>query len=308
MNYISLRNYFKNEDFGFSDWLIRERNLAILGDEIGINLTNPRKEVRVGNFYCDMICEDFYNKRSVIIESQLTKTDHDHLGKMLTYAAITKSKVMVWLCENANDEHRMTARYIMENSDLEIYIVKIAVLKNESTVIVSLQCLEKPLKVGLIENQMAIEKRNFESGGRKESFLLNIEKHLKENNIVSAKIGRIAEGLIIDIGIIGSNLSIILSYKNKIIIVNIYIHYKEGLSEEVERLIREKETMLNARLGCEIHIKIYKSKDLYFGFPIITPNMENASYYDEYSERIVKEIFKFVEIVNELKIFNISLI
>lgn len=79
---VTLRELWKHEEYGFSTWL--ESNLAELGAAIGISLSDPKREVTVGSFSVDLATED-QNGAQVAVENQLNSTDHDHLGKLLTY-------------------------------------------------------------------------------------------------------------------------------------------------------------------------------------------------------------------------------
>ena len=84
---VDIRNLWKHEQYDFSEWLSKEENIEILGDEIGLTLTDIDKEVYVGSYRCDLVTHDETTGIKVIIENQLETTNHDHLGKIITYAS-----------------------------------------------------------------------------------------------------------------------------------------------------------------------------------------------------------------------------
>jgi len=83
---VELREIWKHEAFDFTAWLFE--NCDILNEQIGLSITPIEKEKSVGPFNADILAEDT-NGRPVIIENQIERTDHDHLGKILTYLSNT---------------------------------------------------------------------------------------------------------------------------------------------------------------------------------------------------------------------------
>ncbi len=84
---VDLREIWNSEAGDFTPWLAREDNLAILGDAIGIDLVLESQEKDVGPFRADIVCKDTTNDSWVLIENQLERTDHTHLGQIITYGA-----------------------------------------------------------------------------------------------------------------------------------------------------------------------------------------------------------------------------
>jgi RecB family endonuclease NucS len=83
---VELRDIWLSEASDFTPWLARQENLAILADTLGINLELEAQERPVGPFRADILCKD-ERDRWVLIENQLERTDHTHLGQLLTYAS-----------------------------------------------------------------------------------------------------------------------------------------------------------------------------------------------------------------------------
>lgn len=83
---VDVRELWKHEQYDFSNWLAKEENLEYLNDIIGLTLADVDKEVYVGPYRCDIVAKDETSGITVIVENQLEGTNHDHLGKIITYA------------------------------------------------------------------------------------------------------------------------------------------------------------------------------------------------------------------------------
>lgn len=104
----------------FTPWLSKEENIAILAEEIGIDITVSETESPIGDFAVDIFGVETGTERKVIIENQLEETDHDHLGKLLTYAAGKTANVIVWVVRKARDEHRAALQWLNNHTDDDI--------------------------------------------------------------------------------------------------------------------------------------------------------------------------------------------
>ena len=113
---INLRDVWKDEG-QFSDWLAE--NLSRLGDELGMALERSEGEKAVGPFSADIICADQISKFDVVIENQFTRADHDHLGKMITYASGLQSQIIIWVAPPFRDEHRSAIDWLNDISGPE---------------------------------------------------------------------------------------------------------------------------------------------------------------------------------------------
>ncbi|MDU6791832.1 MAG: hypothetical protein E6427_03845, partial [Anaerococcus sp.] len=82
---VDIRELWPHEQYNFSNWLAKEENIELLNETVGLTLTDIDKEVYVGSYRCDLMAVDETTDIKIIIENQLDSTDHDHLGKIITY-------------------------------------------------------------------------------------------------------------------------------------------------------------------------------------------------------------------------------
>ena len=114
---IDLRCVWKNEEIDFTPWLVEEENLNDLGYLLGIPLEFLEREKAVGPYNADILCRDTDDDRYVVIENQLEVSDHDHLGKLLTYAAHFDASTVIWITKSFTDQHRAAMDWLNEHSD-----------------------------------------------------------------------------------------------------------------------------------------------------------------------------------------------
>lgn len=122
-----LREAWSSESSDFTPWLAQPENLKLLGDEIGIELELEATEKDVGPFSADILCKDTVNAHWVVIENQLEKTDHKHLGQLLTYGAGLKAATIIWISAEFTDEHRAALDWLNEISDERIVFLGVEV-------------------------------------------------------------------------------------------------------------------------------------------------------------------------------------
>jgi hypothetical protein len=122
---VALRELWRHEERGFSAWLAD--NLDALSQAIDISLSDPQREFPAGNFQVDLVAEDANNDR-VIVENQLEPTNHEHLGKLLTYLTNVDAKTAIWISSAPRPEHVRTIQWLNETTpdDIAFYLVRLA--------------------------------------------------------------------------------------------------------------------------------------------------------------------------------------
>jgi len=114
---VDLREIWRTEASDFTPWLAREENIELLGEAIGIELEVEGTEKDVGPFRADILCKDTIDGHWVLVENQLERTNHTHLGQLLTYAAGLNAVTIVWIAERFTDEHRAALDWLNEITD-----------------------------------------------------------------------------------------------------------------------------------------------------------------------------------------------
>ncbi len=121
---VPLRDLWAHEATQFTPWLAE--NLDLLGEQIGLTLTLVEEEGNAGDFSVDIVAQT-PEGHTVIIENQLERTDHDHLGKLITYLSTLEAKVAIWISPSPRPEHERAIHWLNEvaPADTSFYLVKV---------------------------------------------------------------------------------------------------------------------------------------------------------------------------------------
>lgn len=124
LEFVAIRDAFRKEPRDFTTWL--ETHIDELGKRLRLNLSDVRREVRVGDFILDLLCQD-EDGGTVIIENQLERTDHDHLGKVLTYLVNMDAATAVWITTEPRAEHRRVVDWLNQSTpdNISFFLVKV---------------------------------------------------------------------------------------------------------------------------------------------------------------------------------------
>jgi len=103
---VDLRSVWGHEALDFTRWLAKEENIALLAEELDIDIENIKPEESAGRYSVDILADEVSSKRKVIIENQLEATDHKHLGQILTYASAHDASIIIWIVKDYTEEHK----------------------------------------------------------------------------------------------------------------------------------------------------------------------------------------------------------
>ena len=128
---VDIRELWKHEQYDFSEWLAKKENIENLNEILGLTLVDISKETYVGSYRCDLFARDEATGTKVIIENQLEISNHDHLGKIITYASGLDAKVVVWIVTKAREEHRSAIEWLNNNtnSNVNFFLIEIHAYK-----------------------------------------------------------------------------------------------------------------------------------------------------------------------------------
>jgi len=125
---VPLRELWRKEDKDFTKWL--EEHIDFLNDAIGFDISIESREEKVGPFKVDLYSEDSFGNK-VIIENQLEKSDHNHLGQLITYLTNLGANIAIWIVKEPCEEHIKAIDWLNEVSpdDISFYLIKLEAIR-----------------------------------------------------------------------------------------------------------------------------------------------------------------------------------
>ncbi|HRO32418.1 MAG TPA: DUF4268 domain-containing protein [Brevundimonas sp.] len=123
---VPLREVWRHEAYDFTRWL--EDNIDVLNEALGLSLINVEREQAAGSFSIDLVAERDGGGK-VIIENQLEKSNHDHLGKLLTYMVAMEAQTAVWIVSEPRPEHVSVVAWLNESSSSDFYLLKVEAIR-----------------------------------------------------------------------------------------------------------------------------------------------------------------------------------
>lgn len=142
-----LHSVWENEAADFTPWLVEEKNLKLLSEAIGVQISVIETESKVGNFSADVFAVEEGTENKIIIENQLENTNHDHLGKLITYASGKGASIVIWIVKRARSEHRQAIEWLNNHTDEEtaFFLVEIELYKiGDSLIAPNFNVVEQP--------------------------------------------------------------------------------------------------------------------------------------------------------------------
>ena len=140
-----LRSIWQHEALNFTPWVAE--NVDLLADAVGLDITVDETESSVGDFNVDIYASETGTDRKIIIENQLEDTDHDHLGKLITYASGKGADVVIWIVKHAREEHRAAVEWLNNHTDDKIgfFLCEIKLFQiGDSLIAPSFNVVERP--------------------------------------------------------------------------------------------------------------------------------------------------------------------
>jgi len=123
---IALREVWRHEAYDFTHWL--QDNIEVLNEALGLSLSSPEREQAAGSFSADLVAED-ESGSLVVIENQLERSDHDHLGKLITYSVAMDARTAIWIVADPRPEHIGAVNWLNESSSADFYLVKVEAIR-----------------------------------------------------------------------------------------------------------------------------------------------------------------------------------
>jgi hypothetical protein len=251
---VDLRQAWEHEALNFTPWLAEPDNLQTLADTLDLgDLELIQTEYPIGEFKLDILCKDEDGK--VIIENQLEKTDHTHLGQIISYASGIGAKKVIWIAKKFRPEHVTSLEFLNQNTteDLNFFGIEIELYQiDDSAMAPKFNVVVQPNGWEKLERQnVKIATKTSETAIWQFKFWMQFKQFLDLNNYDFQTARPDAKNYLnIRIGKSGYKIcSSIISRDDKLS-VEIYIDHKDSKSKY--SLLEERKREIESALGYEL--------------------------------------------------------
>ena len=246
---VNPRTVWPHEAVDFTPWLAQEENIGRLGEALGMELEVENTEVAVGPYSADIVARDTVTSRYVVIENLLGKTDHDHLGKLITYGAALEATSLVLIATDFSEEHQKAFDWLNEHSseDLGFFGVRLELWRiDESSPAVRFAVVSKPATATRTAAKASAAERFTPTRQLQLEFWTEFEKRLRETKeLPSTQVARPQYWYNVALGRSGAHLSCIANTWEKRIGVRVYLRSYladqalQGLASQKEAIEEE---------------------------------------------------------------------
>lgn len=290
---VDIRNLWKHEQYDFSEWLSQSENIKLLDDVLGLTLTDITKEAYVGSYRCDIFAKDESSGIKVIIENQLEASNHDHLGKIITYASGLDAEVIVWIVKQAKEEHRSAIEWLNNNtnSNVNFFLIELHAYTIENSIPAPFfEVIEKPN--GFIKNS----KINGEQDNLNKSQSERLEFWNRFNEILidrgkpfNVRKATTDHWYDVALGTSEAHVSINLVNKESVVCIDLYINDNKELFDS----LYSKKDVIENDLGFKlIWDRLDNGKASRIKYNIRGLNYDNHSNYDELMNKVIDTAVK----------------
>lgn len=296
---VNVRDLWKHEQYDFSEWLSKDENIELLSEEVGLTLTDINKEVFVGSYRCDLVAKDETTGIKVIIENQLELTNHDHLGKIITYASGLDADVVIWIVKEAREEHRSVIEWLNNKTtkDISFFLIEIHAYQiGDSLPAPKFVVVEKP-------NDFSKTTKGNNEGGelsKAQAERLNFWNEFNEivasrNKPFNMRKATTDHWYDVAIGTSEAHISITLVNKISSIGIEIYINDNKGLFDKLNAISETIENELGFTMDWQRLDNKKASRIIYY---IEGLDFDN---HDNYNELINETIDKVIRVKDTFK-------
>lgn len=267
--------------------------MKLLNDVLGLTLTDITKEAYVGSYRCDIFTKNESSGIKVIIENQLESSNHDHLGKIITYASRLDAEVIVWIVKQAKEEHRSAIEWLNNNtnSNVNYFLIELHAYSIENSISAPFfEVIEKPnefIKNSKINSEQ--DNLNKSQSERLEFWSRFIEiliDRVKPFNIRKVTTDHWYD---IALGTSEAHVSINLVNKGSIVCIDLYINDNKELFDNLYL----KKDIIEVDLGFKlIWDRLDNGKASRIKYNIKGLNYDNHSNYDELMNKVIDTAVK----------------
>ena len=128
---VELREVWEHEAYDFTKWLADDENISLLAEKLPFDFENVEAEEAAGKYSVDIVADVADGEGRIIIENQLEKTNHKHLGQLITYASALEAKHVLWIVKDFNDEHKQAIDWLNKNisEGINFFLIQVEAIK-----------------------------------------------------------------------------------------------------------------------------------------------------------------------------------
>ena len=263
---VDLRDVWGHEAIDFTNWLSQQENLNSLSEEIGVDIKFLQTEANVGRFNVDILAEEESSGKKIIIENQLEDTNHDHLGKIITYASGYDAEIVIWIVRDFREEHRRAIDWLNEHTDetVSFFLIKIELWQIEGSnpapkfeIIVSPNEWAKAIKTDVSSGELTDTKL------QQLDFWTKFKNYVRSSDTrIRLQTPRPQHWYDVSMGSSEAHVALTLNSRENLLGCEIYINRSKNLfkflqdkREQIEAEIGEKAEWVDAAVASRIKIR-----------------------------------------------------
>lgn len=290
---VELRDVWEHEARDFSAWLVKPENLSLLSEQLGIEIEPIDTEASIGRFRIDILAKEAMTGANIIIENQLEPSNHDHLGKVITYAAGLDAKYLIWIVKDVLPEHLKAIEWLNEHLDDEIscFLIRIEAWQIDDS---------KPAArfevVGIKNDWASTLKKSARTNESSSTQLSQLEfwQHLhdyirEKDKVIRLQTPKPRRYYQFSIGDSIASIVLVFAPRKSRISCELYINSDKSLYA----YLRERETELATKLGELKWFDANVASGLFINLEV--EDVFDTEKYDDYSEWCYQKVLEFKE-------------
>lgn len=294
---VDVRKLWSHEQYDFSNWLAKAENIELLNEVLGLTLVDVEKEVFVGSYRCDLVASDETTGQKVIIENQLEASNHDHLGKIVTYASGLDANVIVWIVKEAREEHRSAIEWLNNNTNKNVnfFLIEIHAYKiGDSLYAPKFEVVEKPND--FIKNakvQAGSGELNKTQSERLAFWTKFNEVLLERGKPFKVRKATTNHWYDVTMGVSTAHVAITLVNKEDCIGIELYINNNKTLFDELSSNKQQIESELGLQLDWQ-RLDEKKASRIMYRIPGL--HFDDHSNYDALMNEVIDKVVLFTKV------------
>lgn len=290
-----VKEIWPNEAGDFTPWLAQEENISELADAIGLELEIENVEVAVGPYSADILAKDTGSGEYVVIENQLGKTNHDHLGKLITYGSVLNATAIVWIASEFTEEHQKALEWLNDNTteSLSFFGVQVEIWRiGNSKPAVKFNVISRPAEMARQAAKVRASENLTETRKLQLDFWTAFrDKLLEEKVVASAHTPRPQYWFDVPVGRSNFVLSNIANTSEGRIGVRLYMSRRVA-DQAISQLMEQKE-QIEGELGVQLMWNPHPEKSDKIIAVYRTADMWKRAEWDNYVAWLVDMVSKF---------------